>query len=258
MSLLLKIINLTQHVLIVSSWFLIKACIFSQKCVSEVSHVCMFMHISSSWLPRGQGISVSVGVFNLSHRLGRKVSHHTLALSPVQVTVGLLWTTLRSWRLFAALSPNIAMNFSYLLHSNLPSCLVFWLDHRVYYVSIGHLGSIDSLHYLELWNFGVSYYKCRNYLYLQECYLKKSLSRVLGIRQVHSVVNKFSKILMSLESMNLITGWEHCQPFLEVVAWLHSFPRSNLPVAHIWMTVICQLSFQLKVIHRENSALLGS
>lgn len=257
MFLLLKIINLTQHVLIVSSLFLIKACIFSQKCLSEVSGVCMFLHISSSWLPRGQRIIVSVGVFNLSHRLLRKVNHHTVALSPVQVTVGLLWTTLRSWKLFAALSPNIAMNFSCLLHSNLPSCPVFWPDHRVYNVNIGHLGSIDSLHYLDLWNFGMSYYKSRNYLHLQECYLKKSLSRVLGICQVHSVANKFSKILMSHESMNLITGWEHCQPFLEVVAWLHSFARNNLPVAHIWMTVICQLSFQLKVIHHENSALLA-
>lgn len=63
---------------------------FFQKCMSEVSDVCMFLQISSSWLSRGQRIVISVGVFNLSHRLGRKVSHHTVALSPVQVTVGLL------------------------------------------------------------------------------------------------------------------------------------------------------------------------
>lgn len=190
---------------------------FFQKCVSEVSDVCMFLQISSSWLPRGQRILVSVGVFSLSHRLGREASHHTDASSPVQVAVGVLWTTLRSWRLFAALSPNIATNFSCLLHSNLPSCLVFWLNHRAHNVSIGHLGSIDSLHYLDLWNFGMSYYKCRNYLYLQECYLKRSLSMVLGICQVHSVANKFSKILLA--------AWKH-----ESYHWLRTlsaFPWSS-------------------------------
>lgn len=54
-----------------------------------------------------------------------------------------------------------------------------------------------------------------------------------------------------LERLNFVIGCKYCQFFLQVSALLYSFPRNSLPNTQIWMTIVCQLFFQLKVISRE-------
>lgn len=61
-----------------------------------------------------------------------------------------------------------------------------------------------------------------------------------------------------LERLTFVIGCKYCQFFLQVSALLYSFPRNSLPNTQIWMTIVCQLFFQLKVISREKSGKVSS
>lgn len=143
----------------------------------------------------------SVDAFNLSYQVSEENLPSYRCIVTFAGNCGYSLNYTKILKVICSVESKHCNDFLCLLHSNLLRCLVFCLDRQVHNISIGCLGNIDYLRYVDLWDVGMSHCKFKNYLYLQECYLKKSLSMVLGICQVHSVAIKFSKIL--------VVAWNH-------------------------------------------------